>query len=378
LSSARESSLRWLLTDEFSDDLDDMDPMWRPLGACIEVDGLFADLPEPLLEHFTLIGSVSEPALREALAGQPRLGDVFLEPVVGGATDDYTWLWDVTVVAIGDDRVELTGRVQPERHMQPETEVPDADEFRLTLGDDTVLARCRTVAGVFRKRPELARPPVTLIGFRPEPWFEARLTAWRAHGREPLRLAATIAGRAADGHAMNTQQPGVFADVLAVRPSRADPDLLDVDLDDGVWEPIPAKARELWDRWMERRPAEPGTWVPLDTHMRHEWLRLALADHRYAAVPDRPAGGVYRLDGRHVTDGNAFYCALGEAINGPGGYFGWNAAAFEDCLRGKWGAATPFRLVWSDAEVARQHLGEEVFAMIAGWLTEADVEVVLK
>jgi hypothetical protein len=40
LSSARESSLRWLLTDEFSDDLDDMDPMWRLLGACIEVDGL--------------------------------------------------------------------------------------------------------------------------------------------------------------------------------------------------------------------------------------------------------------------------------------------------------------------------------------------------
>jgi hypothetical protein len=51
-----------------------------------------------------------------------------------------------------------------------------------------------------------------------------------------------------------------------------------------------------------------------------------------------------------------FSCAVGEAVNGPGGYFGWNLDAFDDCLRGHWGARAPFTLVWHDAAVAREHL----------------------
>lgn len=33
--------------------------------------------------------------------------------------------------------------------------------------------------------------------------------------------------------------------------------------------------------------------------------------------------------------------SIGEAINGPGGYFGWNLDALHDCLRGGFGALTP-------------------------------------
>jgi barstar (barnase inhibitor) len=53
-----------------------------------------------------------------------------------------------------------------------------------------------------------------------------------------------------------------------------------------------------------------------------------------AGVTDKPARSTYFLDGRHVTDVDGFYCAVGEAINGPGGYFGWNTGAVDDCLRG--------------------------------------------
>ncbi|MGP3917619.1 barstar family protein [Nonomuraea sp. 10N515B] len=35
----------------------------------------------------------------------------------------------------------------------------------------------------------------------------------------------------------------------------------------------------------------------------------------------------------HITDEVAFYRAMGEAINGPGGYFGRNLDALDDCLR---------------------------------------------
>ncbi|MFB9889103.1 barstar family protein [Planobispora takensis] len=51
-----------------------------------------------------------------------------------------------------------------------------------------------------------------------------------------------------------------------------------------------------------------------------------------------------------------FSCALGEAVNGPGGYFGWNLDAPADCLRGGWAAAAPFHLIWHHAQVARRHL----------------------
>ena len=40
--------LKLVLTDEFSDDMPD-DQMWRPLGECAEIVGLFADIPGPFL-----------------------------------------------------------------------------------------------------------------------------------------------------------------------------------------------------------------------------------------------------------------------------------------------------------------------------------------
>ena len=69
---------------------------------------------------------------------------------------------------------------------------------------------------------------------------------------------------------------------------------------------------------------------------------------------DHPPGRVSHLDGTHVTDEVAFYLALGEAINGPGGYFGWNLDALSDCLSGGFGARSPFRLMWNDSHVARR------------------------
>lgn len=57
-----------------------------------------------------------------------------------------------------------------------------------------------------------------------------------------------------------------------------------------------------------------------------------------------------------MTDVEGFYCAIGEAINGPGGYFGWNLDTLDDCLSGGFGAQAPFRLAWHDSAIARQHL----------------------
>ncbi|WP_412125918.1 barstar family protein [Streptomyces platensis] len=61
------------------------------------------------------------------------------------------------------------------------------------------------------------------------------------------------------------------------------------------------------------------------------------------------------LDGRHIVDRDSFSCAIGEAINGPGGYFGWNFDALDDCLRGGWGATPPFALHGDSSAAARAH-----------------------
>jgi RNAse (barnase) inhibitor barstar len=97
----------------------------------------------------------------------------------------------------------------------------------------------------------------------------------------------------------------------------------------------------------------PGLWHDLDRTGRHAWLSVALTRQVSGSAIDQPAGAAYRLDGRCVTEEDGFYCAIGEAVNGPGGYFGWNLDALVDCLRGGFGAETPFTLDWRSFETAR-------------------------
>jgi RNAse (barnase) inhibitor barstar len=50
------------------------------------------------------------------------------------------------------------------------------------------------------------------------------------------------------------------------------------------------------------------------------------------------------LDCAEVIDKNSFFCALGEALNGPGGYYGKGLDSMHDCLLGGFGPTPPFRL----------------------------------
>lgn len=49
-------------------------------------------------------------------------------------------------------------------------------------------------------------------------------------------------------------------------------------------------------------------------------------------------------------------CALGEAINGAGGYFGKDIQSFDDCLFGGFGLTAPCRIVWRNADLSRRTL----------------------
>ncbi|WP_052848723.1 barstar family protein [Streptomyces avicenniae] len=115
----------------------------------------------------------------------------------------------------------------------------------------------------------------------------------------------------------------------------------------------PPAAQGVWREWCRELPTRPGLWADRGPEERAAWLHVVRVHDATArsAGADKDPGLTYTLDAARVTDPVGFYCAIGEAVNGPGGYFGATLDGLADCLRGDFGARTPFRLVWrSSAE----------------------------
>lgn len=120
-------------------------------------------------------------------------------------------------------------------------------------------------------------------------------------------------------------------------------------------------------------PERSGMWRALSRAQREQWLIAARNRHfkwlkRRQGSPDAAPGRVFVLDGSAITDFPALMCALGEAINGPGGYFGGtNLISLEDCLYGSFGVTLPFVLRIDNFEACRAHLDGKA---LAEWASE--------
>lgn len=107
-------------------------------------------------------------------------------------------------------------------------------------------------------------------------------------------------------------------------------------------------------------PSEYGSWIPLNTKARKAWLNDAhdrfflSVRHRTTSIPGKHAAS---LDGRETDCLLGFFCALGESVNGPGGYFGRGMRGFCDCLYGGFGLDRPYTVTWAHSESARRMLG---------------------
>lgn len=131
-----------------------------------------------------------------------------------------------------------------------------------------------------------------------------------------------------------------------------------------------------WQRLRSGGLREPGSWQTLPVADRPAWLdAVRMHADLLPAGPADVSGGVYELVGRDIVDETSFYCAVGEALRGPGGYFGAVSQAFADCLHGGFGVKPPFELRWHAAETARAALGEALFEEITGTLRGAGVSV---
>ncbi|MFE6834158.1 barstar family protein [Streptomyces sp. NPDC057705] len=190
-----------------------------------------------------------------------------------------------------------------------------------------------------------------------------------------------------DGATMGSYFVGEVT-VIGVEPSARGAGLVDLTLT--LWcEDALAGAERVWELLRTGHLNRTGMWHELAPEDRHAWLSVALWSREYQCQgrPDAPAGEVFTLDGRHIVDKDSFYCAIGEAVNGPGGYFGWNLDALEDCLGGGWGATTPFALQWDSSAESRRRLAVRVptadgeaslFDLLLGIMAERNVSITLR
>ncbi|MFD0276088.1 Barstar domain containing protein [Kitasatospora sp. NPDC127111] len=191
----------------------------------------------------------------------------------------------------------------------------DGALYRLTGEDDDELwAYARDATGLFDPLPG-DRRRVRLLGCAPQGGLERALRHLGGRRAEAGRGYLELLDHA--GAAMGSY---FVSEVTAreVRPSGHGAELVDLTLDLWCANLLPHSAWP-WELRRAGRLDRPGLWRSLGPAGRHAWLSVALWHHGHRGVTDAPPGTVHVLDGRHVLDEDSFYCAIGEAVNGPGG-----------------------------------------------------------
>ena len=136
--------------------------------------------------------------------------------------------------------------------------------------------------------------------------------------------------------------------------------LVDLRITGYLWDIPRAATDEIWSRWSQSDGIERDAWSEFSEEGREAWLDAArlCSVWRYPLAAGADSPGEFELDGSHVADRAGLYYALGEALNGPGGYYGASVDALKDCLRGGFGPVAPFTLTWHHSATARAHVPE--------------------
>lgn len=137
------------------------------------------------------------------------------------------------------------------------------------------------------------------------------------------------------------------------------------------------EAERIWLRWASGIALEAGEWVQRPASYQGAWLHVV--QNSWFASKRRAARygveEVVQLDGGQITTESGFYCALGEAINGPGGYFGSNLDALADCISSSFGDGPPARIVWRNFQASQESLDHAFLDSIVGLMRELRVDL---
>ncbi|MET9314800.1 barstar family protein [Kribbella sp. NPDC003505] len=147
----------------------------------------------------------------------------------------------------------------------------------------------------------------------------------------------------------------------------------------GLTCPYPT-AGSIWRRWASGVPISKGEWAeyPMESHgdwlhvVQNSWFETGHAAKKYGATE------IAVIDGREIFGESSFYCALGESINGPGGYFGSNLDALAECLAFSRGEGAPFELVWQYSLDAQKRMGAALVESVLDVMSEFGVGVAIR
>jgi RNAse (barnase) inhibitor barstar len=139
-------------------------------------------------------------------------------------------------------------------------------------------------------------------------------------------------------------------------------------------------AGSIWRHWASGSPLRSGEWVDLPIELRPSWLHVAQnAWFRSGRQARRyGTGNEWVVDGGSITSVESFYCSLGEAVNGPRGYFGANLDGLEDCLRSSGLEYSAVQITWRDFRQTAELVDPNELAGILAVLRDHGVGVNLR
>ncbi|MBL7498718.1 barstar family protein [Frankia sp. CNm7] len=138
-------------------------------------------------------------------------------------------------------------------------------------------------------------------------------------------------------------------------------------------------AARIWRRWALAVAMEKGEWLQWPASHHGAWLHVVqnawfASNHRAVRYG---ADDVVHLDGAQISTKPGFFCALGEAVNGPGGYFGSNLDAMADCISSSFREGSQMKIVWQDFRMSQESLGRAFVDSVMEVMREFKVDVAI-
>lgn len=136
-------------------------------------------------------------------------------------------------------------------------------------------------------------------------------------------------------------------------------------------------AEKIWRRWASGEALGEGEWLQWPVRHHDAWLHVVqnawFASNRRAARYGLDE--VAYLDGGHISTKSGFFCALGEAVNGPGGYFGSSLDALAECVSSRLGEGPLAKIVWRNFRASQEALDHVFLDSAMAVMREFHVDV---
>lgn len=131
---------------------------------------------------------------------------------------------------------------------------------------------------------------------------------------------------------------------------------------------------KAWTTYFFNGVKEYNLWKNLKPSERQGWLELAMSCQ---TIDFEDLKTIIEIDGLDIKCYDDFYCTIGEALNGPGGYFGRNLNALADCIYSpEFGTKKLQKVVWKNSKKCRWALKKN-FKYILDLFHEFQIEVEL-